>query len=184
MKMSSCFRDWLVWEWGTGFNRFIMFVTIGIAQYFEYFQHMSLAQSFIVAPSHSGQLAVQYGVSAEFRAEGVVGQVHHGGEFFGRVEHAEGLLGDDWDLGDIHGIFRVLRKIRNLMRNNGGFGIIFYCFGTFRYCFGTFPNDFKFGANYAGIFSYCKGIYLNCEGKISVKNALAQVRKKKFKYLK
>jgi len=154
-----------------------MFVTVRIAQNFENFQNMSLAQAFVVAPAHRGQLVVQGGVSAEFGAESVVGYIQHGGKFFGRIEHSEGFLGVVWDF---HGTFknlRILRKIRKLIRNNEGFG-------TFLNDFGTFRNDFKSGANVAGIFLYCKGIFLYCKGKISVKTALAQTRQKSFKFLK
>ena len=158
-----------------------MLVAVGIAQHFENFQNMRLAQAFVGAPAHCGELAVQGGVSAEFGAEGVVGHVHHGGEFFGRIEHAEGFRGDIWDGWDFHGTFRNLRnlrKVRDLMRNNRGFG-------TFLNWFGTFGNDFESGANVGGIFSYCKDIFLNCDGKIFEKREKKpQVSKKKFKMFK
>ena len=150
-----------------------MFITIGIAQYFENFQHMRLTQSFIVAPTHCGELAVQNGVSPQFRPEGVVGHIHHGGEFFCGIVHPQAFGGG---VVGFHWIFlRKLRKLRNLKNLKGFNGekmgyrnriaIICYCFGTFRYHFGTFLNDFKLGANETGIFSICKGIFLNGCGK-------------------
>jgi hypothetical protein len=72
------------------------------------------------------------------------------------------------------------------MRNNDGFGMIFYCFGTFLNDFGTFCNDFKPGANETGIFSICKGIFSCCEGKKNFEKCekKQQTRQKVFKFLK
>jgi len=62
-----------------------------IAQHFENFKHMRLAQLFLVFPAHCGKLAVQNGVSAQFDAKIIVGHVHHGGEFLCGIVHTEGL---------------------------------------------------------------------------------------------
>jgi len=52
-------------------------------------------------------------------------------------------------------------------------------FHTFRYHFGTFRDDFKSGANEAGIFSFDKDIFLKCFGKIFEKcEKKPQTRKK------
>ena len=66
-----------------------MLVSIRIAQHFENFKHMRLTQPFVVFPAHSGKLAVQNGVSAQFCAKSIVGHIHHGGEFFGGIVHSE-----------------------------------------------------------------------------------------------
>ena len=157
-----------------------MFVAVGIAKRFKDFEDVGFSEALVGKPSHCGELALQGWVSAEFGAKGVVGNIQHGGKFFGRIEHAEGFLRDLGVVEGFHGTFRnfkSLRKIRDLMRNNSGFG-------TFLNDFGTFRNDFKLGANLAGIFSICKGIFSYCNGKFSVKTALAQTRKKIFKFLK
>jgi hypothetical protein len=127
---------------------------------------MRFVQAFVVAPAHCGELAVEGGVSAEFGAERVVGHVHHGGEFFGGVEHSEGF----W--GGFVGVHRSLRNIRTLRilteiidekwRNIERVAIICYVFRTLRFHFGTFPDDFIFGANEAKTFTCVKDIFSEC----------------------
>jgi hypothetical protein len=66
-----------------------MFVSVRIAQHFEYFQHVRLAQPFVAAPAHRGEFCVQRAIPAQFPAKGIVTCVHHGGKFFDGVKHSQ-----------------------------------------------------------------------------------------------
>jgi hypothetical protein len=132
-----------------------MFVAVRIAQRFENFKHVRLAQPFVVAPAHCGKLAVQNVVSPQFRAKSVVGHVHHRGDFLCGIVHPQYFLGGF--VSGFHGTFKILINEKRDYINC--IAIIFYCFGIIFYCFGNFSYYFKSGANKTVIFSRVKGIF-------------------------